>query len=184
MVNIINLENEEMEFGDMCILEVIERQIDRLQEVSEEVDYSNMIASEALDTEIKVSEEIRNLIDIYSKLSKNIDKNENKYKDTRLKITNEFEEIKNNYIKIRKKQEEKRKFDSMSFGEKINFYMEEVQMTLEELSCHLELDKTMINFLLGKTTPNKLSLEYVYRLAKALKLDKAEIGDLVMSCKG
>lgn len=162
----------------MCILRVIERQIDRLQEVSEEVDYSNMIASEALETEIKVSEEIRRLIFMYDSFSE-----KTKNTEIHLKEINEFELIKNNSMKIRKKLEEKINFDSMSFKDKIIFYMKEIDMSFEELSRHLELDKTMTGFLFGNTSPSKLSLDNVHRLATALELDMAEIGDLVMSCK-
>ena len=157
-----------MEFGDMCMLKVIERQIDRLQEVSEEVDYSKMIASEALETEIKVSEEIRCLIDMYNSFSE-----KTKNTEIHLKEINEFELIKNNPMKIRKKLEEK-----------IRFYMKEIDMSFEELYRHLELDKTMIGFLFGNTSPGKLSLDNLHRLATALELDVEEIGNLVMSCKG
>lgn len=161
------------------MLKVIERQIDRLQEVSEEVDYSKMIASEALETEIKVSEEIRCLIDMYNSFSE-----KTKNTEIHLKEINEFELIKNNPMKIRKKLEEKINFDSMNFREKIRFYMKEIDMSFEELYRHLELDKTMIGFLFGNTSPGKLSLDNLHRLATALELDVEEIGNLVMSCKG
>lgn len=61
--------------------------------------------------------------------------------------------------------------------------MQEMKMDTRELAKLMKMDESMITFILEKVEPGKMSLVYLYEIAKVLELNMTEIGNLVMSCR-
>lgn len=85
----------------MYILGIIERQMERLQEVSADADYSQLMAVDALETEIKVSEEIRKLICMHNEISQKVEEQKVKIDGNRIceNIKNSIRSIDDEYKK-------------------------------------------------------------------------------------
>lgn len=148
----------------MFIIDAVEKQIERLQEISIEKDYEGVFSLEAVETEISLSKELRELVNLHSEL---ISK-EKGYKSFEEELEEEYKYMTNT---------------DKSFGEQLKDYMEEMKIDNRELARLMKMDESMITFILEKTEPGKMSLVYLYEIAKVLELNMTEIGNLVMSCR-
>lgn len=148
----------------MFIIDAVEKQIERLQEISNDRDYEGVFSLEAVEAEINLSKELRELIKLHSEL---ISK-EKEYKNFEEELEEEYKYTTNT---------------DKSFGEQLKDYMEEMEIDTKELAKLMKMDESIITFILEKAEPGKMSLVYLYEIAKVLELNMTEIGNLVMSCR-